>query len=127
LCFHVFVALLEAEVSWLDFAGVVTVWPLCFFFVRYLFVDLLKVCFVFFVIRVKVWSEHVEGVFGGGKQKRSILRMESQLLHVLLALMEEHELWRNIHAICVELSVLLLKLSVVSFNREVPKCELIVR
>lgn len=53
--------------------------------------------------------------------------MESQLLHVLLALMEEHELWRNIHAICFELSVLLRKLGVVNFDREVPECELIVR
>ena len=66
MCFHIFVAILVAEVSWLDFSGLF--WS-SFFFVRYLFVYLLEAWFFFFVIWIKVWSENVEGILCSGKQK----------------------------------------------------------
>lgn len=46
---------------------------------------------------VQVWSEYIKAVFSCGADQRAILGMESEFLHIHLALMQEHHLGRDIH------------------------------
>ena len=63
---------------------------------------LLPIVFILRVLRLIVWievgTEHIERVLGGREEQRPELGVEPQLLHVLLALMEEEELWRDVKA-----------------------------
>ena len=63
---------------------------------------LLPIVFILRILRLIVWievgTEHIERVLGSREEQRPELGVEPQLLHVLLALMEEEELWRDVKA-----------------------------
>ncbi len=60
------------------------------------------------VLGVQIRAENVERIFSSCEQKCSELWMESQFFHVVLALMKEHQLWWDLHSVCLKFLGLLL-------------------
>ena len=50
--------------------------------------------FIFF--RFKIWSENVIAIFCSSHKHFSIIGMETKFLYIVLSLMQEHKLWRDI-------------------------------
>ena len=77
-----------------------------------------------FRLRLKVRSKHIEAVFCRSCKQASVLGMEAELLHLVLTLMEEHHLGRNLH---VKLLIDILRLvSFVDLDREIPEGHFVV-
>ena len=47
-------------------------------------------------VRIQIGSKHVERVLSSRENETAVLRVEAELFHVLLALMEEHKLRWNV-------------------------------
>lgn len=72
------------------------------------------------VIGFKVRTEHVIRILCRGDKHFAVVGMKSQLLDVVLSLMQEHKLWGNVFFVILHLLVL------IDLDREVPDSQFVV-
>lgn len=72
------------------------------------------------IVGLEVRTKHVIRIFCRGDKHFAVVGVESQLLDVVLSLMQEHKLWGNILVVILHLLVL------IDLDGEVPNCQFVV-